>query len=160
MKIEAKNINDMNKEELEEIPISAIISTIHRYHSMYINRKLKDYGITIGQFPILICLANDIKPKTQNEIATTFKLNDGTITRALQKLEEKELIKRKTDPDNKRRNLIVLSKKGKTLAQELNHIDEDWEKDIFVNLSSKDISNLKWALHDITLKSIRKIEEV
>ena len=152
-------MNEYTYNTIKEVPLSAMMSTIHRHHSIYINRRLKDIGLTSGLYGILLCIYDDYKsPKSQQDIAKRLNMNDGTIAKALRKLEDKNMIQRSPNPDNRRQNLISLTDTGLNIAEEYNNLDEKWEKDIFEGLTSDEIIDLKWDLHRITLNSIEKIK--
>ena len=154
-----KEMSEYTYNTIKEVPLSAMMSTIHRHHSIYINRRLKDIGLTSGLYGILLCIYDDYKsPKTQQDIAKRLNMNDGTIAKALRKLEDKNMIQRSPNPDNRRQNLISLTDTGLNIAEEFNNLDEKWEKDVFEGLTSDEIIDLKWDLHRITLNSIEKIE--
>ncbi len=152
-------MNEYTYNTIKEVPLSAMMSTIHRHHSIYINRRLKDIGLTSGLYGILLCIYDDYKsPKSQQDIAKRLNMNDGTIAKALRKLEDKNMIQRSPNPDNRRQNLISLTDTGLNIAEEFNNLDEKWEKDVFEGLTSDEIIDLKWDLHRITLNSIEKIK--
>ena len=154
-----KEMNEYTYNTIKEVPLSAMMSTIHRHHSIYINRRLKDIGLTSGLYGILLCIYDDYKsPKSQQDIAKGLNMNDGTIAKALRKLEDKNMIQRSPNPDNRRQNLISLTDTGLNIAEEFNNLDEKWEKDVFEGLTSDEIIDLKWDLHRITLNSIEKIK--
>jgi DNA-binding MarR family transcriptional regulator len=154
-----KEMNEYTYNTIKEVPLSAMMSTIHRHHSIYINRRLKDIGLTSGLYGILLCIYDDYKsPKSQQDIAKRLNMNDGTIAKALRKLEDKNRIQRSPNPDNRRQNLISLTDTGLNIAEEFNNLDEKWEKDVFEGLTSDEIIDLKWDLHRITLNSIEKIK--
>lgn len=154
-----KEMNEYTYNTIKEVPLSAMMSTIHRHHSIYINRRLKDIGLTSGLYGILLCIYDDYKsPKSQQDIAKRLNMNDGTIAKALRKLEDKNMIQRSPNPDNRRQNLISLTDTGLSIAKEFNNLDEKWEKDVFEGLTSDEIIDLKWDLHRITLNSIEKIK--
>ncbi len=56
---------------------------------------MKDYNLSFGQYPILIRLYDE-GPSTQQNLAKIFQLNESTITRALNKLEEKRIYMKNT----------------------------------------------------------------
>lgn len=154
-----KEMSEYTYNTIKEVPLSAMMSTIHRHHSIYINRRLKDIGLTSGLYGILLCIYDDYKsPKSQQDIAKRLNMNDGTIAKALRKLEDKNMIQRSPNPDNRRQNLISLTDTGLSIAEEFNNLDEKWEKDVFEGLTSDEIIDLKWDLHRITLNSIEKIK--
>ena len=155
-----KEMNEYTYNTIKEVPLSAMMSTIHRHHSIYINRRLKDIGLTSGLYGILLCIYDDYKsPKSQQDIAKRLNMNDGTIAKALRKLEDKNMIQRSPNPDNRRQNLISLTDTGLSIAEEFNNLDEKWEKDVFEGLTSDEIIDLKWDLHRITLNSIDEIKQ-
>ena len=126
-----KEMNEYTYNTIKEVPLSAMMSTIHRHHSIYINRRLKDIGLTSGLYGILLCIYDDYKsPKSQQDIAKRLNMNDGTIAKALRKLEDKNMIQRSPNPDNRRQNLISLTDTGLNIAEEFNNLDEKWEKDV------------------------------
>ena len=130
-------MNEYTYNTIKEVPLSAMMSTIHRHHSIYINRRLKDIGLTSGLYGILLCIYDDYKsPKSQQDIAKRLNMNDGTIAKALRKLEDKNMIQRSPNPDNRRQNLISLTDTGLNIAEEFNNLDEKWEKDVFEGLTN------------------------
>ena len=140
-----KEMNEYTYNTIKEVPLSAMMSTIHRHHSIYINRRLKDIGLTSGLYGILLCIYDDYKsPKSQQDIAKRLNMNDGTIAKALRKLEDKNMIQRSPNPDNRRQNLISLTDTGLSIAEEFNNLDEKWEKDVFEGLTSDEIIDKKY----------------
>ena len=78
----------MGLEDEENVPTIPFISTIHRKYGIFLNQNMKDYNLSFGQYPILIRLYDE-GPSTQQNLAKIFQLNESTITRALNKLEQK-----------------------------------------------------------------------
>lgn len=155
-----KEMSEYTYNTIKEVPLSAMMSAIHRHHSIYINRQLKDIDLTSGLHGVLLCIYDDYKsPKTQQDIAKRLNMNDGTIAKALRKLEDKNLIKRSPNPDNRRQNLIGLTDDGLKIAEEFRNLNEKWEKEVFKGLTSDEIIDLKWDLHRITLNSIDEIKQ-
>ncbi|MEO9869893.1 MarR family winged helix-turn-helix transcriptional regulator [Ekhidna sp.] len=74
--------------------------------------KKNDVGLTLEQFAVLMVLS-DHGPKHQAEIAEIMSKDNPTLTRILDLLEKKELLNRETSPDDRRKFLLVLTKKGK-----------------------------------------------
>jgi MarR family transcriptional regulator for hemolysin len=80
--------------------------------------KLKDYGISSEQWSVLnmVYMKGGCNQKT---LAELLLKDGGTITRILNILEDKELIKREKSPYDKREFLIHLTDKGLDLYNEL-----------------------------------------
>lgn len=81
----------MGLEDEKDVPTIPFVGTIHRKYGIYINNKMKKYNLSFGQYPLLIKLYKD-GPSTQQGLAVFFQINESTVTRALNKLEEKEYI--------------------------------------------------------------------
>ena len=113
----------MGLEDEENVPTIPFISTIHRKYGIFLNHNMKDYNLSFGQYPILIRLYDE-GPSTQQNLAKIFQLNESTITRALNKLEEKEYIEKHPDYENKRKNYVKVTPKGAKIAKEVMDYDE------------------------------------
>lgn len=75
---------------------------------------LVDVGITEQQWRVLRVLQEE-GPLEPTRIAETACLLLPSLTRILQKLEEKGLIHRRRDPDDKRKQIIVVTAEGRAL---------------------------------------------
>ena len=124
------------------------LTTKHRLDS-----KLKDHGITVHQFGILL---NIFKrgPLTQKEIALQTNGDEPTTARLMKRLEEKGCIERVVDKEDKRKRMVSLSKEGVALletilphAQEVNKEMTDTltvdEKEVLFILLNKVLSAAK-----------------
>ena len=74
-----------------DIPISPLVSLLHRKQTAYINDKLKEVNLSSGLYPLLI-KAYKNNGISQEELASELYVNESTITRNLNKLENKGLI--------------------------------------------------------------------
>ncbi|MGZ7048175.1 MAG: MarR family winged helix-turn-helix transcriptional regulator, partial [Methanobacterium sp.] len=61
-----------------EVPISLMVSMIHRTHMTFINDKIKHMDITAGQIPFLMVLSHE-EGITQDELAAHFHIDKGTV---------------------------------------------------------------------------------
>ncbi|GFN34287.1 MarR family winged helix-turn-helix transcriptional regulator [Tepidimicrobium xylanilyticum] len=76
----------------------------------------QEYGLTYDQFHILIFLCKKGTP-TINEISSKFSRAQNTISEKISRLEEKELVKRVGDPEDRRITRVILTEKGLDLIQ-------------------------------------------
>ena len=147
------NIEDLSYDEIKQIPISKIISTIHRTHLVYINHHLEEFDISYGQFPYLMLLFQQ-GSQTQEQLVKFFNVTDGVVTRALNKLEDSDLILREQDPGNKRRNIISLTAKGEKLAKNLEDLEDAWEDKVYSFLNKDDFNKIKYDLHLASINAL------
>lgn len=148
----------MGLEDEENVPIIPFISTIHRKYGIFLNQNMKDYNLSFGQYPILIRLYDE-GPSTQQNLAKIFQLNESTITRALNKLEEKEYIEKHPDYENKRKNYVKVTPKGAKIAKEVMDYDEQWDKICSENLSEKEFEEIKTTLKKIYSTIVKREEK-
>lgn len=139
----------------KKIPLSAYISIINRRRSIYINDSIKETGINAGQVPILIILLEK-KELCQNEISQYYKIDKSSIAKSIKKLEEKELVTRKINNSNRRKNIISLTEKGKEIAIKIRKKDEKWEELILKNLNI-DHETFIEGIKEIAIASIKLI---
>ena len=148
----------MGLEDEENVPTIPFISTIHRKYGIFLNHNMKDYNLSFGQYPILIRLYDE-GPSTQQNLAKIFQLNESTITRALNKLEEKEYIEKHPDYENKRKNYVKVTPKGAKIAKEVMDYDEKWDKICSENLSEKEFEEFKTTLKKIYSTIVKREEK-
>ena len=133
------------------IPVGNLIAMIARGQQIYLNHHLDALGINATQFHLLIEISNQCDINQEN-ISKRCNINKGAVARSIKKLEDKGLVIREIDENNKRQNIISLTQKGKNA---LNHaisvmnevedylFDDDVEKELLQNL-----------LKDLAIKSI------
>lgn len=82
----------------------------------YITRRLEEYGIdmTIEQFKVMMVLWKE-KVSTQQNIADFIGKDKTSITRLIDGLVKRSLVRRTTDAHDKRCNLITLTEQGMAL---------------------------------------------
>jgi len=80
--------------------------------------KNKGFDITVEQWMILLLLWSR-NGRTQQEIADRIGKDKGTISPQIDGLEKRRLIVRVQDDQDKRRNWIRLTRKGKALEEKL-----------------------------------------
>jgi DNA-binding MarR family transcriptional regulator len=83
-----------------------------------IDAALKEYGITSQQMGILLSLNNGIA-STPFELSTLLGIDTGLMTRVLDKLEVKGLLKRSRSVEDRRIVNLTLTKKGQELAEQI-----------------------------------------
>ena len=136
----------MNLNYDENLPTPAYISIIYRKHASFINKKTKDVNLTFGLYPLLITISKKEKI-IQEDLAKLHHLNESTITRNLNKLEEKGFIIRTRD---KRKKIISLTDKGEETVQSIINYDGRWDELIKKELGEEEFSNYKKTLEKIS----------
>lgn len=152
------NAKRLLESEDSEIPLSLTISMIHRTHMMFINDKIKQMDITAGQIPFLMVLSRE-EGITQDELAAHFHIDKGTVARALRKLEDKKYLSREIDPENRRRHLIYLTKKGKDTVPKIIGVDKEWEHSMRSKISDDEYNYIFNSLKKMALNCLEKVDK-
>jgi MarR family transcriptional regulator for hemolysin len=117
------------------------LSIIARHTRIFIERKLQDFDIGYTEEVIIMFLLGK-QNINQESIAKHFMLDKGAIAKTMNKLEEKEMIQRYENPENKREKLISLTEKGENIVKHINIIMDEFHNNIFEGLSESDIKQL------------------
>lgn len=126
----------MNANLCDQIPLGSIISITGRSRSVFLNDRLRPFGLTAGQFPVLMLLSYE-QNITQDRLVRHYHLDKGTIARAVKKLEGSGYIRRITDPTNRRAVRLFLSPSGEGIMPALKVINHEWEERVCAGLDRK-----------------------
>lgn len=130
-----------------------LIAMLHRKAQIFWTQSLKEAGIGISEYPILLLLYRK-DGITQEEISQNLLLDKSSVTRAVQSLLKKGLIKRERDEKDHRCNRIFLTDKAddyrclmESVRVRWNNILQDHmsneEKEIFTGLLNTAAQNAK-----------------
>jgi DNA-binding MarR family transcriptional regulator len=78
------------------------------------DEALHSVGLTSGQFSLMMSL-NRPDPPAMGTIAAFLAMDRTTLTAALKPLERRGFVKLTADPDDRRRRLLALTPKGRTM---------------------------------------------
>jgi MarR family transcriptional regulator, temperature-dependent positive regulator of motility len=119
------------------MPLGAAISIINRAHFIILNERLKEFGLSAGQFPVLMCLIRK-QNVMQDTLVRHFHIDKGSVARSVKKLEDAGFVRRIIDPDNRRAVRLFLTEKGEQVAPEIIKIEKDWQEQAYASLSEED----------------------
>ena len=146
------SLEELKNTDATSLPIGKLITLIYRGHNIFINHHLEKFDINASQLHLLFEISHQIEIN-QEKIANRCNLNKGSVARSIKKLEEKNLIIRKTDDTNRRQNKISLTSTGEETLKESIKILSYWENEVLNNniIGKKVLQNV---LKEIAIKSI------
>lgn len=95
----------------------------------YADQQLKSYDLTVEQLQVLKQTDVDIGPP-QAKLSLLTGKSPANITRILDRLEKKNRIIRKQNPDDRRSSLIFLTEEGKALRDEVTSLFEGLQAEL------------------------------
>ncbi len=127
--------------------------TLNKTHDFYINKHIKnETDILPSQYYMLLFLYYEMGTN-QSDIAKACLMDRSGVSRAFKDFEEKGLITREVDENNKRAYKISLTKKGIETSEFLIEKEKEWDNMICeeLNMSREDLLEL---LSKISMKSL------
>ena len=107
-------------------------------------------GFSLYDYSVMAVLAE--KPReTQATVADALRVDRSQLVGILDALEERDLVERKRDPNDRRRHLVSLTTEGKKQLGRLRTIIARLEDDLLAPLDTKE----RHDLHELVLKLSR-----
>ncbi len=113
-----------------------------------LQRRFDKYDVTVAQWPVLYSLYKD-SINTPAELAEHLSLNRSAITRLLDRLEKKKLLKRIASNQDKRSVKVKLTKQGLEIMPQLAQISRETNNQFLADLSKKEIQQFDEILKKI-----------
>jgi DNA-binding MarR family transcriptional regulator len=98
--------------------------------------KLEEAGFDPYHYSVLAILGEGAR-ETQAMIADTLALDPSRLVALLDSLEERELVVRQRDPDDRRRHVVTITDAGKRELSRLRAIVKEVEDDFFAPLDAQ-----------------------
>lgn len=127
--------------------------SLTKTHDFYMNKHIKnETEILPSQYYMLMFLYHEMGTN-QSDIAKACLMDRSGVSRAFKDFEEKGLITREIDENNKRAYKITLTPKGIETAQFLERKESEWDEMICEELKISR-EELFTTLSDVSLKSL------
>jgi MarR family transcriptional regulator for hemolysin len=116
---------------------------------MLLERHLTRAGASFGTWTVLAML-DSAGPMVQRVLAASLGIEGPTLTRHLDRLEERGLIHRNRDGADRRYALVDLTPAGRTLCHDLDTIARTANDELLTGFSPDEIAQLKSMLQRLT----------
>jgi len=128
------------------IPLAKLIGLAHLHKEQLMNQYLAPIGLSSAQFKVLAAI-HFYEMKTPVDICKYLSINGGSMTRMVDRLVKKELLEKKTNPEDKRGVLLNLTDTGEVLLEQCMETMEDKVGPLLLgDLSDQEVDQLSTLL--------------
>jgi DNA-binding MarR family transcriptional regulator len=139
--------------DLDSSPMNVIgrISRISVLMQIELERVFAEHGISGGDFDVLASLRRAGAPYrlTPGQLSRATLVTTGGMTKRLDRLEAKGLVRREPDPDDRRGTLIELTHTGRALVEEVAGAHFANEERLLAGMSAAKREQLAGLLREI-----------
>jgi DNA-binding MarR family transcriptional regulator len=118
---------------------------INKAGQIYFARRLGEFGLGAGQYPLLSVLFAK-EGLNQEELASYLGVDKAAVTKALRKLEESGYVERRGDEADARMRRSWLTAKARRARARILAIEEDWRALLVAGLSADEEKSLEALL--------------
>jgi DNA-binding MarR family transcriptional regulator len=147
-----------NSIKVHQSAIENIRRSLRRLNQSYgisDDRKWKQFGITYALSQVLFVLA-ELPTPIAKQVSEALKLEKSTVSRFLDKLHAKNLVKYAAHPADARARVIILTQKGRELLTQLNQFGNARTRQALQGLTTREIVAIEVALTKLELNLIGK----
>lgn len=133
-----------------------LITELYWLTNKLLERRLYPTGVSVSQARVLMLLYFANKPVKPSRVATLLFQETQSITGILQRVENRDWVRRLPDPDDRRAIGLELTERGRELAKKAVAICEDLYREAFSCLTDSERASLesigrKLRSHGLTL---------
>ena len=144
---------EVKQMDATQIPVGKLLYMIGKGYMTYVNRNLEEFGINTTQLHLLFEIAQHTNIN-QEMIATRCNVNKGAVARSIRKLEDNGLVKREIDENNRRQNILSLTKDGEDVLGKAGKVLADWENSVILDDGYIKKEMLQKVLKEIAVKTM------
>jgi DNA-binding MarR family transcriptional regulator len=106
-------------------------------------------GINAGELSVLLLL-DAREPESQQQVAQRLGVDRTTMVALIDALESKDLVARRPDPADRRRNVIELTDTGRRTLRRATHASDRAEQRLLTQLDDAERDQLRSLLRRVT----------
>ena len=131
----------------DEFPFA--VARVTRRWRKLLDERLKDLGVTQARWTTMFYLQRGGEGLTQRELARLMAIENPTLVRLLDSLEQQNLIERRPCPNDRRARRLFLTPDGTEFMSVLNKRAAELREDMLEGLSDEEIKSTVGVFHKI-----------
>lgn len=125
------------------------VARVTRRWRKLLDERLKDLGVTQARWTTMFYLQRGGEGLTQRELATLMAIENPTLVRLLDSLEQQNLIERRPCPNDRRARRLHLTPDGASFMKVLNERAAELREEMLAGISDEAISDTVEVFHRI-----------
>lgn len=121
-----------------------------------VDRELQDFGLTEATWLPLLHVARADAPMRQKDLAASLALDNSSVVRLLDALEEAGMIERRADAVDRRAKGLVLTKRGRATVAKVETVSARIRAELLHDVGVGDLSIATRVLDHICLRLSEK----
>lgn len=146
---------DRQRPDLDVSPMGVVgrVSRAARLLERRLEENFARFGLQAWEFDVLATLRRSGKPYrlTAGQLVSAAMVTSGAITNRIDRLVDRGLVTRDTDPTNRRSVLIALTPEGLRLVDEVVAAHVDHERTLLATLTAAQRTQLATLLRDLLI---------
>ncbi|MDY6797951.1 MAG: transcriptional regulator SlyA [Pseudomonadota bacterium] len=137
----------------DEFPFA--VARVTRRWRKLLDERLKDLGVTQARWSTMVNLEQGGEGLTQRELASLMAIENPTLVRLLDSLEEQNLVERRACPRDRRARRLHLTENGRNFMNELSARADQLREEMLEGISDEDVEMALGVFHRI-MENARK----
>lgn len=132
------------------------VARVTRRWRKLLDERLKDLGVTQARWTTMVYLQKGGEGLTQRELASLMAIENPTLVRLLDSLEEQSLIERRPCQHDRRARRLFLTEDGERFMDDLNARAVELREEMLEGISDDDIACALAVFQKIMVNGDRK----
>jgi DNA-binding MarR family transcriptional regulator len=132
----------------KQVPIALLLASVRRRQRQLTEAHLKGLDLSAQQFWVLVALCEHAGSCLADLVAT-LPMDQPTASRVVASLGERGLLSQISDPGDRRRRRLVLTRKGRDMGARLSDIASQVRDAVVTGFSDREIGSLRSYLNRI-----------
>lgn len=126
-----------------ELRVWLRLITCHNLMDHNVRQKLhQEYETTLPRFDVLAQLHREGAPLTMGELSRRLMVTNGNVTGLIDRLAREGLVERKPAPDDRRRQLVAMTDRGRAFFETMADDHQGWIAHMTGDLNAGEIREL------------------
>lgn len=141
-----------NMEENQQYPLAITLGGVMRELGRVLKKRTTeqlDIKLTMEQIALLLAISCSKEEVIQQDLACSMGKDKSAILRTIDLIESKELIKRVSDTVDRRKNYLMVTKKGERVVEQYLQIDQNLTAELQNEINETELKNFYKVLDQI-----------